>query len=139
MIVYTSLIKAGLDKETVLRDIVDTAKRANKANDITGVLFFEKSRFLQVIEGNKSDLDSLMHKIYADDRHTQIEILIDEPVDIRGFSEWSMDSFELDSEKPFDNSTLSSLTDKFKSNIKPNSGILVTFYKSLLGKKDLIA
>ena len=55
-----------------LRTITQTAKRNNPALNITGLLFYHNRQFLQIIEGERSDLEELMEVVTADPRHEDI-------------------------------------------------------------------
>lgn len=88
-IIYASSAKSGLTKKDI-EDILDVCRRNNSTLNITGVLFFSDGEFVQVLEGRKSDIQDLFSKISKDDRHENIEILIDEDVDNRYFSQWAM-------------------------------------------------
>ena len=133
LIAYISDIteEAG-DADAVLEDIVRVAKAENPKHVITGVLFFLDGKFLQIIEGEEPELRALMRNIEGDARHRNIEYLVDTPVEKRGFKDWNMDSFYLDSGRSFDAPTLKDLTESFKKNLLPRSDMLAYFYKALL-------
>ena len=95
---------AGKEAEldTVLLDICTKAKRNNPNHGITGVLFYHNGNFLQLIEGEKEELESLMSIVGKDTRHSNITRLIDETIEGRGFADWDMDTFNLDDKKTID-------------------------------------
>lgn len=138
LIAYVSDFLPGPDPvEKVLADIVRSAKKRNPQYKVTGVLFFVNGQFLQVIEGLEDDLKSLMARIEEDDRHDNIEYLIDTPIERRAFQQWNMDSFDLDGESRFDADTLKDLTHSFQKNLLPRSDMLVKYYKTLLNQPVL--
>lgn len=136
MIAYSSDF-TGQEKDisAMLNDIVGVAQKQNPKFDITGVLFFLNNTFMQVIEGQEAHLRQLMGNIEKDARHAKIVYLIDDAVDMRGFSDWNMDVFELQRGKSFDSGTLKKLTESFEKNLKPKSDILVQYYKALLAEQ----
>ncbi len=135
MIAYTSTYTGQpQDVDATLDAIVAVAQRANKAHNVTGVMFFLDSQFLQVIEGREADLRNLMRNIEADPRHTGVEYLIDTEVETRGFRRWSMDKVNLNRDMRFDAETLRDLSDSFSNNLLPRSDMLVFYYKALLAQ-----
>ncbi len=88
-IIYTSRVyKDG--NEHLMQSILETARRKNAAADITGMLLFGDGTFIQVLEGPRTAVDELLAVISADPRHTDVELLYDEMIDERAFSDWSM-------------------------------------------------
>lgn len=137
LIVYTSQLSVISDDiDAILQSIEKIAKVENAKHGITGVLLFFKGKFLQIIEGDEAKLQSLMKNITHDTRHNKIQILIDQKIDKRGFSEWNMDSFNLDGKKLVNFESLKKLTESFKRNLLPNSDELMFYYKALLGLED---
>ncbi len=136
LIAYTSeAVSCSAEIGSDLSDIVAIAKRENLTRGITGVLFYHKGKFLQVIEGRESDLRQLMDNIEKDVRHESLQVLIDTKVESRGFAQWNMDSFHLDDDHIIEAATLAALTLSFKENLVPRSDMLVMYYKTLLQKK----
>ena len=132
MIAYISEFNG--EKENVdqlLKDVVKVAKIENQKRHITGVLFFHDNKFLQIVEGKEGDLRQLMDNIRKDNRHLNVEYLIDTKVEQRGFQEWNMDKFHLDSEQKISRDVLKNLTESFKKNLLPRSDMLVSYYKIL--------
>lgn len=136
LIAYTSTSLIPHDEvQTQIDHIVATAKYKNKKLDITGVLFFLNDCFLQIIEGDEENLNQLMRSIQNDSRHKDIDIVIDSAVEKRGFSQWNMDVFHLESSQSFNAATIRSLTESFTKNLLPRSDSLLYFYKSLIETK----
>ena len=89
-VTYTSL--ARLDLQTSdLEDIHRTAREVNALEGITGLLVFNGTHFLQIIEGSETAIDELVEKLRADPRHTGFEIRDRRKVDARSFPDWSME------------------------------------------------
>lgn len=135
MIAYISeLADRNADIEALLSQIISSSQRENKKQSITGVLFYVDGKFLQIIEGEESSLRRLLDRIRQDNRHANIEYLIDTEVESRGFSEWSMEMFHLNSGKKFDARTLHTLTKYFRQTLAPRSNTLAYYYKTLLAQ-----
>ena len=118
--------------DTDLQAIVSAAKRNNPKLGITGVLFYHNGKFIQVIEGEEPGLRHLMTLLHQDTRHRNITVLIDEPVEKRGFADWNMDSFNLSNQDSLDVTTMEKVRDAYKANLIPRSNTLVETYKFLL-------
>jgi len=87
---YTSL--AGLDIEAPdLESIHRTARELNALEGITGLLIFNGTHFLQVIEGDPQAIDDLVERLRRDPRHSSVEIRDEHQIEQRSFPDWSME------------------------------------------------
>lgn len=73
-----------------LASILFQSRRNNAARGLTGLLWTDGSRFLQVLEGNSAEVQKTFDRINADDRHRAVVILHDRTVSVRTFGAWSM-------------------------------------------------
>ena len=73
-----------------LADLLLKARRNNARDHLTGMLLYEKASFFQVLEGPPAAVANIYDRIFADQRHTKITKLIQEPIDQRSFAEWTM-------------------------------------------------
>jgi len=89
-VTYTSLARLDLDASD-LEAIHQTAERENAARDITGLLIFNGTHFLQILEGDESALRQLIENLRRDQRHGGLEVRHDEPIAQRSFPDWSME------------------------------------------------
>lgn len=87
---YTSLARLDLQSAD-LEDIHRTARELNALEGITGLLVFNGTHFLQIIEGSESAIEELVEKLRKDPRHTGFEIRDQRKVDARSFPDWSME------------------------------------------------
>ena len=71
-------------------EIIRTSARRNLDRGITGFLLFKDDRFLQLIEGERSDLDTLLEDLKLENRHCDLEILQRRPIAERRFEHWVM-------------------------------------------------
>ncbi|MEE3119148.1 MAG: BLUF domain-containing protein, partial [Pseudomonadota bacterium] len=60
--------------------ILLTSRRNNAQRHVTGGLYYGNNRFFQYLEGDEAEVMELFQKIREDDRHTNIVILIEEPL-----------------------------------------------------------
>ena len=87
---YTSRARLDLT-DADLGDIHQTARHLNALEGITGLLLFDGSRFLQIIEGGEDAIDDLVERLRADPRHSAFELRDERFVDRRSFEDWSME------------------------------------------------
>lgn len=76
--------------EQELADLLAVSRARNSARDITGMLLYRGGEFVQILEGARSDVESLMEIIGRDPRHEDVRVLIEEPLHERRFAEWTM-------------------------------------------------
>jgi hypothetical protein len=90
-LMYASRAVGALDQEELV-SILRRSKANNPAQGITGVLCFcfAERIFIQVLEGGRSAVNRLYHRIAADPRHTEVELLAFEEIGERRFAGWSM-------------------------------------------------
>ncbi|KTR85549.1 hypothetical protein NS354_08920 [Leucobacter chromiiresistens] len=88
-VVYTSAAARPFT-DAELDALLQQARARNAALGITGMLSYRSGSFVQFLEGPEQQLAELMIDISADPRHTDVRVLIDEPVAQRQFSSWTM-------------------------------------------------
>jgi hypothetical protein len=62
----------------------------NKKNHLVGVLYFGDGCFFQCLEGEEDAVHSLYEKLLKDDRHKDLKVLAEKPIDSLWFSQWNM-------------------------------------------------
>jgi len=87
---YTSLARLDLDAGE-LEAIHRTAREVNALEGITGILIFNGTHFLQIIEGAPDAIDELLERLRGDHRHSGIEVRDERAVEERSFPDWSME------------------------------------------------
>lgn len=88
-VTYTS--RARLDLvDADLAQILQTARHFNALNGITGLLIFNGSRFLQIVEGPEEAVAELVGRLRDDRRHSAFELRDERHLVQRSFPEWSM-------------------------------------------------
>ena len=90
----------GPQTTTVTTQILETARAFNKSHGLTGVLCQGKGLYVQVLEGERSVVNSLYRRIAADSRHVDAEIVLFGEIKNRQFKEWSMALVNLSIDDP---------------------------------------
>jgi hypothetical protein len=80
----------GVVLEDEIRAILVTARRYNKAEDVTGALLFTAAGFAQVLEGTRDVVERTFDRISADPRHADVIVLSFTPTERRCFPDWPM-------------------------------------------------
>ncbi|MEJ6489706.1 BLUF domain-containing protein [Leucobacter sp. USCH14] len=88
-LVYTSVATRPFS-DAELDALLEQARSRNAALQVTGMLSYRNGSFVQFLEGSEEHLAELMTDISADSRHTDVRVLIDEPIAERQFSSWTM-------------------------------------------------
>jgi len=88
-LIYSSEAAPDL-AEAGLQEMLADSRVRNRAHGITGVLLFVEGAFLQILEGEETEVRSLMARIEVDPRHHGIKVFYEESVRERAFSSWSM-------------------------------------------------
>lgn len=94
---YASAAVPGFSKEQIL-EMLQRARKKNESLDITGMLLFSDKSFFQVLEGPKSQVETLFEKISRDTRHTHMLKVFEGTVAKECFKDWSMGLAFLDRE-----------------------------------------
>ena len=93
---YTSLASLDLTDDQ-LSDIHRSARDLNAIDGITGLLVFNGTHFLQVIEGSANAIDDLVERLRRDPRHSGLEVRDERAIDDRSFPDWSMELVRVNS------------------------------------------
>jgi hypothetical protein len=89
-VTYTSL--ARLDPQSSDLDQIHQVSRSrNSAEGITGLLVFNGTHFLQVIEGSERAIEDLVDRLRKDSRHSGFEIRDKRKIERRSFPDWRME------------------------------------------------
>lgn len=89
--VYCSRACSGVGDAAVAK-IIETSRRCNPEQGITGLLVFGSGIFFQWLEGPKDNVTQLMARITADSRHEQVvQLASGDEVRERMFPNWDME------------------------------------------------
>jgi hypothetical protein len=88
-LIYSSAATGEMSRAD-LEQMLEESRIRNLRRDITGVLVFVDGVFLQVLEGERDDVEDLMGSIRCDPRHHDIKVFHEEEIDRRAFPTWRM-------------------------------------------------
>jgi len=77
-------------------NILLKARQYNTLHDLTGALIYRDDLFLQLLEGTSHTVRTVIKRIMADPRHTDIAVLYERSIPSRTFSRWNMYENTLD-------------------------------------------
>jgi len=129
-IVYMSTA-TKLYTDAELRQILVKSQVNNALNHITGLLLYSGGTFVQVLEGEKREVEITYNKILADPRHINIFELTRADIKERSFPNWSMGFKTLSPAEfmPFESFIGSSRSHSLMYATHPALTILKTFTK----------
>lgn len=93
---YTSLASLDLASDD-LEAIHQTALKLNALDGLSGILVFNGTRFLQIVEGAEVAIDQLVDRLRRDRRHSALEIRAESKIESRSFPSWSMELVKVSS------------------------------------------
>ncbi|WP_018146618.1 BLUF domain-containing protein [Henriciella marina] len=73
-----------------LQNILESAITNNRESDVTGILLFNGTNFMQVIEGPQKAVEKVFDQICKDDRHRNVVVIYRERTAVREFDEAPM-------------------------------------------------
>ncbi len=88
-LLYTSTATQEVNYE-ILDTILQTARQNNVRLGITGMLLFNEGSFVQLLEGEEEKVKETFNKISLDNRHSNIEVVIEANASSRYFPNWQM-------------------------------------------------
>jgi hypothetical protein len=88
-VLYLSVADPDLGSDEV-QAIVSHSQRRNAVDNITGIMLFNGSNFLQLIEGDAASIDACFTRIQRDQRHSGVATLREEAITVREFPQWAM-------------------------------------------------
>ena len=87
-IVYASQ-PFGFD-DAMLNGILSDARYHNARNDVTGALICRADIYFQLLEGPEAAIKETYARIATDNRHLDVDLMIEEPATERMFAAWAM-------------------------------------------------
>ena len=90
----TSILYVSVADPTLVSDdiytLVGNSQQRNSADGLSGIMLYNGSNFLQLIEGDAGPLDACFARIQRDPRHSGVVVMRNDPVAVREFPEWAM-------------------------------------------------
>ena len=105
-------------KAADLISLLTEVRGLNESRIISGLLLHKNQSFFQVIEGSRARVQETFNNIMRDQRHEGVEVLFDEPLEAREFSNWQMGFLDLDG---IDVSMLRGYSNFFDSDEEPRA------------------
>lgn len=121
-LVYVSNRKSNCTNEEIEK-ILASCKKNNPPLNITGVLLFSDTKFIQLVEGDAKVIMALYDKIKKDNRHTSPMMISYNPIKEKSFPSWHMGSRDI-----------SKNDIQFKTDISKDDKVV--FDSILLGKEE---
>ncbi len=97
-LLYVSEATHPMSKNDLL-NLLQQSKLNNYKQHITGLMLYKDQRFMQILEGNKTDVENLYAKISQDPRHRELVVLLRKETDKPLFKDWSMGFVNLDNKE----------------------------------------
>lgn len=88
-LVYTSRSVAEMSADDI-NLILNSARRRNAAEGITGLLLYHNRMILQVLEGEEGAVRACYERIRRDTRHRDVWVRMENEVDTLFFTDWFM-------------------------------------------------
>lgn len=89
-LIYTSRAVPSAQSLLGIAEILGQARTLNELNGLTGALAIHDGLFLQVVEGPRLALDSLLKRLLQDARHEALEVMDRHRAEQRAFAQWRM-------------------------------------------------
>jgi hypothetical protein len=90
LIYHSHFMAVGAGPSSTIRSIVRASQANNLRDGITGFLIFDKTSFVQVLEGEQSAVLEAYERISDDPRHAYLTVLDTRWVETRAFEGWAM-------------------------------------------------
>jgi len=85
-----------------LTELLEQSRKKNRSLDITGMLLYKDGNFMQLLEGPRAAVESLVARIKLDPRHRGFIALLKEEETTREFSGWEMGFKKLEADTVVD-------------------------------------
>ena len=122
---YTSLYAGPTDQLAGVMDWIRSVSAVRNVDlGITGALVHDRGRFLQVLEGERASIDTLVAALARDPRHRYMTKLVRAPIRERTFAGWSMAVYDTGADTSVDTSApataidLERMTEAFRANFR---------------------
>jgi len=90
LIYHSQFLPVGAGPSSTIRAILRTSESNNFRDDVTGFLIFDKSTFVQILEGDRNAVLETYERIGRDPRHMNLTLIAARDVEARAFADWSM-------------------------------------------------
>lgn len=94
-LIYLSRAKDSLSHSDI-DQILESSRKRNLENQVTGILMFKDGFFLQVLEGPEVQVFETLSRIVKDRRHHHVQVQVECLSNVRTFEKWQMAFFDGD-------------------------------------------
>lgn len=88
-LIYVSSATWEMSEEDLL-SLLEQSRGRNIKQNVTGLLLYAGGNYIQIMEGDRKDLDDIYASILRDERNKGNIELLREKIDSRTFPQWSM-------------------------------------------------
>ena len=88
-LVYTSVASSKFS-DNHLQALLKKCRHNNEKVSISGLLLYLDPFFIQILEGDETNLRPLFDTIKKDARHQKVKIIYRKPIEVRSFPNWTM-------------------------------------------------
>lgn len=103
-LIYRSRSRSPLEGGE-LRGLGHDFAQRNQRQQVSGLLLYDGAYFLQVLEGEENTVEALFQRIRLDPRHTDIVLLLRDPIPALHFGRWQMGALDVRTGPSQDTST----------------------------------
>jgi hypothetical protein len=86
-VIYVSSAAPDMSEHVTVK-FLNEARKANRKNDVSGMMLYIGGCFLQLLEGEATNVDIVCGTIFRDER--EMRMVLREPIAEREFPEWTM-------------------------------------------------
>ena len=130
-LVYTSTRQASCTEEEIQK-ILSACQRNNRERNITGILLYSTTHFVQYLEGSYRDVIGLYDTIKEDERHANAIMIGSRPIEERLFPSWQMGAkklYSVEYQTDIDQEEMATFQDILVGKGKAGSDIVATIEK----------
>jgi hypothetical protein len=80
--------------------ILEQSRRNNAKRGITGLLCHTSDSFVQVVEGGRGAVSTLLKAIFSDERHHDVTMMLFGEIEERRFGNWTMGRVNMETVNP---------------------------------------
>ena len=127
-IIYCSQATSDVSPEELVA-LLELSRANNEQAGLSGMLLYSSQSFLQVLEGDEEALHTTYARIRADDRHTNLRMLMNADVPAPMFPDWTMGFEHVDDEEladDLDGFTPATLYPLVNPDLITNAGVATT-------------
>lgn len=88
-LVYVSTATEPFSSQDLAR-LLETSRKNNAADGVTGMLLYHDGNFFQVLEGDRDAVTRVFRRVERDPRHQAVMTIHEDEVEERAFGDWSM-------------------------------------------------